>query len=151
MTRLHVRQAGGADVAEVERVVAAAYTPWVDVMGGARPVPMDADYAALTAAGEVWVVEEDGSTVGILVLRVEPEHLLLENVAIDPAAQGRGLGARLLAHVDDHARRHDRDRVLLYTNVLMTTNVAWYERHGYVETGREGTSPRRRVFLLKHL
>ncbi len=146
-----IRQAGPDDLAEVERVVAAAYSRWIEVMGGARPVPMDSDYAALVAADEVWVVEKDGAVAAILVLRIEPDHLLLENIAVDPAAQGQGLGARLLAHVDDYARRQGRTSVLLYTNVLMTSNVAWYEHHGYVETGREGTSPRRRVFLVKSL
>ena len=145
-----LRQATSDDVAEVERVVAAAYEPWIPVIGG-RPMPMDADYAGLVAEGKVLVVGEQGALAAVLVLEPGPDHLLLENVAVDPAAQGHRLGSRLLAHVEDDARARALPEVRLYTNVLMTSNIAWYERHGFVRTSEDGVPPRRRVWLTKRL
>ena len=145
-----IRPATSEDVAEVERVVAAAYEPWIPVIGG-RPLPMEADYAGLVAAGKVSVVDGQGALAAVLVLEPGPDHLLLENVAVDPAAQGRSLGSRLLAHTEDEARASGLPEVRLYTNVLMASNIAWYERHGFVRTSEDGTPTRRRVWLTKRL
>jgi GNAT superfamily N-acetyltransferase len=41
---------------------------------------------------------------GFIILISRPGYLLLENVAVLPAAQGRGIGARLLALAEDRAR-----------------------------------------------
>ena len=145
-----IRQATSEDVHEVERVVAAAYEPWIAVLGG-RPIPMDADYAALVDEGTVSLVETEGAIAAVLVLEHHDDHLLLENVAVDPGAQGRGLGSHLLAHVEEEARARALPEVRLYTNVLMASNIAWYERHGFVWTSEDGTPPRRRVWLTKRL
>jgi ribosomal protein S18 acetylase RimI-like enzyme len=106
---------------------------------------------AAVDAGKVLVVEGQGGLAAVLVLEEHDDHLLLENVAVDPAAQGHGLGGRLLVHVEEVARGRGAQEVRLYTHVLMASNIAWYERHGYVETGRDGTMPRRRVWLSKRL
>lgn len=73
-----------------------AYVHYVARMG-MRPAPMDDDYAARIDAGSVWVAEADGALIGVLVLTVEPDHLLLNNIAVSPAVRGTGVGARLLA------------------------------------------------------
>jgi N-acetylglutamate synthase-like GNAT family acetyltransferase len=145
-----IRQATNDDLDEVRRVVEAAYTPWIEVVG-IRPLPMDADYGSLVAAGKTWVVEHEDALAAVLVLEPGADHLLLENVAVDPAAQGRGLGSRLLGHVEDEARARSLPEVRLYTHVLMASNIAWYERHGFVRAGEDGVLPRRRVWLRKVL
>jgi hypothetical protein len=50
-----------------------------------------------------------------------------------PAAQGQGIGARLLALAEDHARALDVPEIRLFTNAAMTENLAYYWRHGYTE------------------
>ena len=57
-----------------------------------RPRPMDADYAEKVRGGLVSVAEEDGEVVGLIVLVEMPGRLLIENVAVDPARQGEGIG-----------------------------------------------------------
>jgi N-acetylglutamate synthase-like GNAT family acetyltransferase len=47
-------------------------------------------------AGHVWVAEQDGEVMGLIVLVPSKDHLLVENVAMDPAQQGAGAGSRLL-------------------------------------------------------
>jgi len=143
-----IRQATSADLDEVRRVVEAAYTPWIDVIG-IRPMPMDEDSAALVGAGKVQVVEAEGAVAAVLIVERDADHLLIENLAVDPAVQGRGLGARLLGLVEDEARAQGLPEVRLYTHVLMASNIAWYENHGFVETSRDGTLPRRRVWRSK--
>jgi GNAT superfamily N-acetyltransferase len=147
---LDVRKAGPGDVAEIRAVAAAAYAPYVARIGR-PPAPMAADYAAAVGRGEVWVAVGDGAIEGLLVLVPAPDHLLLENVAVRPAAQGTGIGARLLALADDEARRLGLAEIRLYTNAAMTENLAYYPRHGYVETHRGEGDGFSRVYFAKRL
>ncbi len=145
-----VRRAEPADVTALHMVAAAAYQRYVARIGRA-PAPMTADYNAAVRGGQVWVAVEDGEVVGFVVLVAHPDHLLLENVAVAPAAQGRGIGAGLLALADDQARQLQRREIRLYTNQAMTENLAYYPRHGYAETHRAEQDGFQRVFFRKQL
>jgi GNAT superfamily N-acetyltransferase len=146
-----IRRAGPDDVAALRAIASAAYEKYVPRIGRA-PAPMTIDYAQPVSAGQAWAAVEDGENgevVGFVILITEPGCLLLENVAVLPAAQGRGVGARLLALADQHARDLGLGEVRLYTNEAMTENVAYYIRHGYTETGRKEQDGFRRVFFRK--
>ena len=144
-----IRLATAADVATVERVVQDAYAMYVARMGK-PPAPMHDDYAARIAAGSVYVLE-DGDVVGVLVVVPERDALLLDNVAVAPAAQHRGLGGRLIAFAEQHARDLGLKAVRLYTNELMVENISLYSRLGYCETHRAEEDGYRRIFMVKTL
>jgi ribosomal protein S18 acetylase RimI-like enzyme len=129
-----IRTAEPADQEKVEEVVRAAYQPWADALG-IRPMPMDADYAALIGQGRVHLTGP-AEIDGLIVLVPEDEALLVENVAVRPDLHGRGIGRRLLAFAEDEARRLGLPAVRLYTNARMTRNIALYTALGYTETGR---------------
>jgi len=80
-----------------------------------------------------------------------PDHLLLENVAVHPARQGRGIGRALLDHAETRARELGLSRVRLYTHETMTENLALYRARGYRETARAVEDVYRRVHLAKPL
>jgi len=145
-----VRRAVVADAPAVTELVADAYGKYLARMPF-RPRPMDADYAAVLDATDSWVVELDGRIDAVLVCVLEPDHLLIENVAVHPDAQGRGLGGRLLDLAEQHAAANGLAEVRLYTNEVMVENLRLYARRGYVETGRESHDGFGRVFLTKRL
>jgi GNAT superfamily N-acetyltransferase len=145
-----VRLAEPGDLAAVEAIVEAAYSPYVPLIGR-EPMPMTADYAALIGDGRVHVAGEPGAVVGVLVLVPEPEAMLIENVCVAPAVKGQGVGRLLLEFAEAAARAASYDRIRLYTNAAFTWNVALYERIGYRETGRAGEAPMRRVDMVKAL
>lgn len=125
-------------------IVEAAYAPYVPLIGR-RPAPMDEDHAAQIAAGKVWISPPDG----IVVLAETPDGLLVDNVAVRPEAQGRGLGRALLDLAASEARRRGLDRLWLYTNAGMTANVAFYARLGWRETHRATQDGFARIFMEK--
>jgi ribosomal protein S18 acetylase RimI-like enzyme len=145
-----IRAAEAGDVAAVERVTRAAYAVHISAVGR-EPAPMAADHAALVAAGEVHVAEADGGVVGVLVIRPAGRALLLESVAVDPRAQGRGIGRALIACAERHAEAAGLDAVELYTNAAMTRNVELYPRLGYEVVGRRTEDGYDRVFFRKPL
>ena len=152
-----IRKAGPADLGAIRRVAHAAYALYVPRIGR-EPAPMVADFAASVAAGTVWVAaapEPDFAVMGFVVAYPEIEsggkHWHLENVAVDPAAQGHGLGGALIAHAEDLARADGARAVELYTNLKMTENQSLYPRLGYVEKGRGVEDGFDRVFYRKEL
>ena len=112
---------------------------------------MVADFAAQISAGRVYVAIPDGGLAGFIVLYPRGDHIHVENVAIMPAKQGRGLGRTLLGFAEDEARRRGLVAIELYTNAKMTENQAFYPRLGYVETGRREEEGFARVFYRKNL
>lgn len=128
----------------------AAYRPYVSRMGR-RPAPMTADYDAVISRGSAWVAEQTGELVGLMVLGSAEHHLMVDNVAVAPAAQGAGVGSRLLHMAEEHARMRGLPEVRLYTNEAMTENLAYYPRRGYLETHRGVQHGFRRVFFTKFI
>jgi ribosomal protein S18 acetylase RimI-like enzyme len=145
-----VRPAREAEAETLRRIAAAAYQHYVPRIGRV-PAPMTADYAAAVHRGGARVAVEDGEVAGFVILVAGPSYLLLENVAVLPAAQGRGIGARLLALAEEHARSLRLYEIRLYTNEAMTENLAYYLRHGYTETHRMQQDGFQRVFFRKCL
>lgn len=145
-----VRLAVPGDASTLVELARAAYAHYVDRIGR-EPAPMTEDYPSLIRAGEVWVALHGGVLAGLLVLKLMADHVLLDNVAVSPDFQGTGLGAQLLDFAESYARGHGRMEVRLYTNEAMTDNLAYYPRHGFVETHRAAEHGYRRVFFTKRL
>ena len=49
---------------------------------GRRPAPMDEDYSDAIARASVFVAVRSGAIAGLIVLRAEDDHLVIENVAV---------------------------------------------------------------------
>jgi ribosomal protein S18 acetylase RimI-like enzyme len=145
-----VRRATPADVPALYVVANEAYLLYVPRIGR-MPAPMTADYSAAVQSGQAWVAEVDGQVLGLLVLVVCEGYLLIENIAVLPSAQRRGIGGRLLMLAEDEARANGLGEIRLYTNEGMTENLAYYPRHGYRETRRAEEQGFRRVFFSKTL
>ena len=97
---------------------------------------MTDDYAEVVRRSQVTVAERDGQVAGLIVLAAGYEGFLIDNVAVDPAHQGSGVGRALLEHAELAARRAGFDSIYLFTHELMTDNLALYSRIGYVEYDR---------------
>jgi GNAT superfamily N-acetyltransferase len=146
-----IRRARPEDRGAVEAIVHAAYAIYVDRIGK-PPGPMLDDYARLIADGLVSVFEDASGTIAaIIVLVPQPDHLLLDNIAVRPDQQGQGLGRRLIAFAEDEARRLAFAELRLYTHEKMVENIALYTRLGFAETGRGHQAGYDRVFMTKRL
>jgi ribosomal protein S18 acetylase RimI-like enzyme len=147
---LQLRDARSTDVAAIAECVQAAYTPWIARIGR-KPWPMLQDYAAVIRDQQVAVAEIGPEIVGVVVQAGTDEGWLVDNVAVRPDRQGQGIGRALLVHAEREAVARGHSCVYLYTNELMTENIAMYARAGYVEYERRQETGFRRVFLRKVL
>jgi ribosomal protein S18 acetylase RimI-like enzyme len=116
-----------------------------------KPGPMLDDYAEHIRQGRVYVIDVDGVPAALLVLIPEDDAMLLDNVAVSPAARGTGLGRQLIQFAERAALAAGYKTIRLYTHVTMTENIELYRRNGFVETHRLVQKGLSRVFMSKRL
>jgi len=144
-----IRLATSNDLPALQAIAVKAYAPYIARMGR-EPAPMRPDFARHITADTVFVCDEGGVKAYAVIITNEDEALL-DNIAVDPNAQGQRFGAKLLIHVESYLRDEDFSAYTLYTNVHMTQNIAWYTRAGFTETGRSTQAGFERVFFRKTL
>ncbi|MEI8701123.1 GNAT family N-acetyltransferase [Mesorhizobium sp. ISC15] len=132
---MKIRRALAGDLDAVVELNTAAYAPYTALLG-APPIPVTEDYAPRIERGEVWLLESDDETAGLLVLERHADHAMIFSVAVAPASQGKGFGISLLNHADEQTRLQGLPEVRLYTNARMERNIALYKEYGFHETGR---------------
>ena len=128
MTEL--RQAVAADAAAIRDLTRSAYAKWVPLIGR-EPKPMTADYDAAVAGHRFDLLYVEGTLAALIETIREADHLLVENVAVSPAFQGRGFGRRLMAHAEELATSSGFGEIRLYTNQRFAENIELYRRLGY--------------------
>jgi ribosomal protein S18 acetylase RimI-like enzyme len=143
-----LRCATADDLPAIRAVINAAYARYLTRMDK-PPAPMFRDYGPSVEAGTTWVT---GSPVtAVLTLYPREDHLYVENIAVDPSAQGRGLGRALMEFAEQEAARRRLTRMALVTHEAMTENQAIYARLGYVEIERRAEDGYRRIYMEKSL
>jgi GNAT superfamily N-acetyltransferase len=146
MPNLHIRNATAGDAERLRAIARAAYSKYVPRIGR-EPAPMLADYPGEIAAGRVVVLEADGAIGGYMIAWPEAGAYFIDNIGVDPAQQGKGLGRRLIDHAAGEARRLRLPALRLYTNALMSENLAMYAHIGFVETHRAFEKGFHRVYM----
>jgi GNAT superfamily N-acetyltransferase len=145
-----MRQAQPSDASAVSELIHAAYALYVPRLGR-DPQPMTDDYAALSEAGEVWVLDGSATLDGVLVVQKQTDCLLVRTVGIAPTRQRQGLGSRLMAEAERLAAAAGVRTLRLYTNEVMAGNVEFYQRLGYTETHRTGPKGKQVIYMTKEL
>jgi ribosomal protein S18 acetylase RimI-like enzyme len=145
-----IRRASAGDAARIGTIARAAYGKYISRIGR-KPAPMLADFAAEIAADHVMVIETARTVDGYLIAGPEPDAYFIDNIAIDPARQGEGLGRQLIDHAVSEARRFQLPSIRLYTNVAMTENLSMYTHLGFVETRRATENGFHRIYMCRTL
>src|SRR5690606_32175400 len=102
-----------------------------------------AQLMADASLGAVLLVDVDGACVGYVVLgwcfSIEQggRHALLDELYLEPAARGRGLGGVLLERACDWARQHGAEVARLEVNRHNPRAKALYLRAGFRDDDRD--------------
>lgn len=103
-------------------------------LGRFLPERRRARMRAVFDAGELRVIELDGQRVGCLGVAPASDHIMLHSVHLEPAFQGRGLGAAAVA-----AALAGLPDLPLRLEVLRESAAhRFWERLGFLRVGEEG-------------
>ena len=145
-----IRLAVSTDEPAVAECAKCAYEKYVPVIGK-PPGPMLADYGESIDMRHLHVLELDGHIAGFVACYEKDGKWLLENVALSPEYQGRGLGTALVDFAEDAGRRAGHSVVALYTHQKMTENIGYYRSLGYREVEWRTEDGYERVYMEKRI
>ena len=154
---LVTRDIRAAEVARLSEITVAAYAALEGIEVGSYQATL-ADVADRVRHAEVLVaVEEDRVLVGVTYVPDpgnpyaefrDPDAAGVRMLAVDPAAQGRGVGAALVAACIRRARDRRRGRIVLHTTAAMTAAQGLYRAFGFERSERRDWRPRPDIRLL---
>lgn len=149
------RQALPSERGDADRILRAAFTPYIRRLGR----EITADYYKWLAAsidrGDVYLAVEADRIVGVAATERRDSGLFLDRLAVDPARQGGGLGSWLLVRLEEVARGRGDRALSLETAEMMDHLIRLYRRHGFEIVHRgppdHGKDPHTRVHMVKPL
>jgi ribosomal protein S18 acetylase RimI-like enzyme len=114
------------------------WTSEADLFIGNQRTDEDTVKELMQKPGAVFLkyLNDENKMEGCVFLHKKGNRLYLGMFSVSPAAQGKGIGKKLLAAADEYAREHNCS--LIYMTVISVREdlIAWYERHGYRQTGQ---------------
>jgi GNAT superfamily N-acetyltransferase len=144
---LAFRDATPADAEAVTKLVNAAYsgpeaaqgwTPETHLHAGPRTTLAEVQIIMADPAQRILLCHAPGLAGSVLINA--GGHLGM--LAVPPLRQAGGIGRALLAHAEDRARTIWACESLTLTAISLQTDlIAWYERRGYLRTGRREPFP----------
>ena len=147
---LRFREATADDALAVTKLVRRAYERYVERMGR-PPGPMLEDYGEVIRDRRVDLAEAGDDLAGLIVHGEGDQGYLIDNVAVDPPRQGRGVGRILIDRAERAALAAGFDSVYLFTHESMTENLQLYGRLGYAEYERRPIDVGEIVFMRRPL
>lgn len=133
-----IRPALAADIpalAAVERSAAAAFlaAPGLEWIAASEPTPASFLQGCLEK-GRLWVADDEyGTLCAFLAAQEQGSHIFIVELSVALASQRRGIGTRLMAAVEAHARQLGAQALTLTTYRDLAWNAPYYARLGYAE------------------
>lgn len=151
--KIDIQPATINDLKAIKSCAEAAYQIYVHRIGR-KPAPMIADFVEAITKQIIFVARLEhaqSNIVGFVVFYERGDHMHLENIAVDPQAQGNGVGHALISFVEQSAETGGCKAVELYTNEKMTENLTLYPKLGYEEIERRQEDGFNRVYFRKEI
>ena len=139
-----------SDIAPIKAIITAAYSPYIPRLPK-PPAPLSTDYTLAAKNKTLFTLHLGARICGSIILLNGQDSLIIDNMAIDPEIQGKGLGRVMLGFAEGEAKTRGFAALSLYTNVLMVENLGLYPRWGFLETGRRTEEGFHRVFFRMEL
>lgn len=144
MTSISIRASRPDDGARILAIWARAVDATHDFLDPADRIAIGDEVAAFLPHAPLWVAADpaDDRPLGFMLL--DAAHM--EALFIDPDWRGRGIGRALVAHALSL-----RSAITTDVNAQNVQAVGFYERQGFVPTGRSETDGQGRPYPLIHL
>jgi len=84
---------------------------------------------------------DDSEITGCVYLKQQNKKVYLGMLSVSPMAQSHGIGKKLLAASEQYAKENNCQAVHMTVISARHELIAWYNRHGYTDTGERKPFP----------
>ncbi|MBE8724000.1 GNAT family N-acetyltransferase [Flavobacterium hungaricum] len=90
---------------------------------------------------------ENEKIIGSVLLSEKENQLYLGMLTVSPELQNGGIGKKLLAAAENHAKSLGLSSIIMTVISVREELVAWYKRHGYADTGKREAFPQSEIHV----
>ncbi len=90
---------------------------------------------------------ENEKIIGSVLLAEKENQLYLGMLTVSPELQNGGIGKKLLAAAENHAKSLGLSSIIMTVISVREELVAWYKRHGYADTGKREAFPESEIHV----
>ena len=145
-----IRHAKLSDLHQVRYLAQVSFAPYATSMGR-QPAPISADFRDLAEDGKLFVFMIENAVRGFIIFHINGPDVHVEAMAVASKFRRQGIGRSLLDYADKEGLKNGCRRVVLYTNVLMFENIAYYLGKGFLETDRREEEGHDKVYFERYL
>ncbi|WP_291286540.1 GNAT family N-acetyltransferase [Flavobacterium sp.] len=90
---------------------------------------------------------ENNTVIGSVLLVEKGQQLYLGMLTVSPELQNSGIGKKMLAEAENHAKALGLSSIIMTVISVREELIAWYKRHGYVDTGEREAFPESEIHV----
>ncbi len=118
------------------------WTTEAHLLEGKRTDEQDMTEIFLDPKNTILKFTENDKIIGSVLLVEKGHQLYLGMLTVSPELQNSGIGKKLLAEAENHARTLGLSGIIMTVISVREELIAWYKRHGYVDTGEREAFPK---------
>lgn len=138
------------DVSQLNKLINSAYrgesskrgwTTEANILEGTRTTEEELLETIENTKNTILKFTTNNLIIGCVLLMEKEQKLYLGMLTVSPQLQNSGVGKKLLQQAEIHALALSLPRIVMTVISVRAELIAWYKRHGYVDTGERDPFP----------
>ena len=151
-----ITKATSADIPALNILINSAYrgesskkgwTTEADLLEGKRTTEEELIQTIEDPKNTILKFTEDDKIIGSVLLVEKEQQLYLGMLTVSPELQNSGIGKKMLAEAENHAKTLGLSSIIMTVISVREELIAWYKRHGYVDTGKREAFPESHIHI----
>lgn len=138
------------DVSQLNTLINSAYrgesskkgwTTEANILEGLRTTEEELTEIIRNTKNSILKFTENNQILGCVLLINKEPKLYLGMLTVSPELQNNGIGKQFLQEAEKHALALGLTKIVMTVISVRAELIAWYKRHGYVDTGEREAFP----------
>ena len=123
------------------------WTTEANILEGKRTNEEELTETILNPKNTILKYTENDKIIGSVLLVEKKHQLYLGMLTVSPELQNSGIGKKMLAEAENHAKALGLSSIIMTVISVREELIAWYKRHGYVDTGEREAFPESEIHV----
>jgi ribosomal protein S18 acetylase RimI-like enzyme len=151
-----ITKATAVDISNLNKLINSAYrgessrkgwTTEAELLEGSRTTEEELAEIIKNTSNTLLKFTQNNQIVGCVLLIEKEKQLYLGMLTVSPELQNSGIGKKLLYQAELQSKALDLPKIVMTVISLREELIAWYKRHGYVDTGARDPFPASNIHI----